>query len=517
MLRLYLFVSFAYAWVYLSSCGETPLDQLSIAELDEHITEAEGILDSLQKMKAYKVSIDTTGRYASLAADVSHLLLADTSVLIKGRILDSLESTSISIRQDRPYQSDFSIKQNIDTDGSFKIELDIEAPGFFLLTYADRRHEIYLAPGQEMAIIYDTTEQGQLLFGGDLAEENSLLQQIDQSLSFLSHRRLADDKHEPITVSSTSVHSVSDFDSLDQLLTLAIGERRDAIDAEFLYLLEEKVRYAKARLALEAYDVDHLSLHSLDVDPDDERLFPLYHFRKFIFEYFEKKASLLLLHTQTKGIDYYTRKYELVDSIFSAEKIVDFMKTDVLYEAIARVPSTGVNALVSRYEREVSDTAFRRTINNRYSQIINPVAGTIAPEIMGTTYDGEGFRLSDHRGSYVYIFSWATWCGPCKVELPFYKRMLEDYAEANISFIGISVDKDRKKWTESFFYNDYPGLQVLVPGDWKSPFVRDYEVKSIPQFILIDPAGVILDADAQRPTKAIKAQLSTYGIMPKPS
>ena len=115
----------------------------------------------------------------------------------------------------------------------------------------------------------------------------------------------------------------------------------------------------------------------------------------------------------------------------------------------------------------------------------------------------------------MYIFTWATWCGPCKVELPFYERMIEDYQDENILFVGISVDKDKSKWTESFFYDNYPGLQVLVPGDWKSPFVRDYNIASIPQFVLINPDGEIAELNAERPTKNIKAQLSQYGIYPR--
>ena len=93
--------------------------------------------------------------------------------------------------------------------------------------------------------------------------------------------------------------------------------------------------------------------------------------------------------------------------------------------------------------------------------------------------------------------------------------MLEDYSEANIEFVGISVDRSKKKWIESFFYNEYPGLQVLVPGDWKSPLVTDYQIASIPQFILIDPNGQIAELKAEHPTKNIKAQLSQYGLFPK--
>ncbi len=512
MMRYFLFTSFAFALICLSSCRDTPLDQLSVSELDEHIKEVELILDSLQIIKAQKIAADTTGSYAAVTSDLSHLLTADSSVLIKGRILDSLESTTISIKQDRPYQSDLNTRMKIESDGSFRADLDIETDGFYELVYAGRSHQVYLSQGQEMTIVYDTTDRSSLLFGGDLAEENALLQQLDQSLS--SHTE-SDAVDEDRAVRMGALDQPAPLDSIDELLAAAVGSRRQLLNPAFMHLLEQKTAYMKARLALKEYGVDHQAWDSLGVDLNAPQLFSLYDYRKFVFEYFEARADLHLDQSQSQDLAYFTRKFAYVDSLFTADKIVAFMKTDVLYEAIARVPSSRVNALVQQYESEVDDTAFRQAINKRYNQIISPLAGTLAPEITGTTYDGDPFQLSDHRGKYVYIFSWATWCGPCKVELPFYERMLEDYADENISFIGISVDKDRKKWTESFFYNDYPGLQVLVPGDWKSPFVRDYDVQSIPQFILIDPEGVIIDPHAQRPTKAIKAQLSQHGIFPK--
>jgi len=172
----------------------------------------------------------------------------------------------------------------------------------------------------------------------------------------------------------------------------------------------------------------------------------------------------------------------------------------------------GVNPLVQKFKKEVSYDPFQYMVEKRYKSLVKPRKGTIAPELKGVTFEGNKFRLSEYRGKYVYIFSWATWCGPCKVEIPFYERMHEDYSDENIVFIGISVDKDKNKWRESFFYNEYPGIQVLIPGDWNSAFVKDYGVTSIPQFVLIDPNGVILETNAERPTKNIKAQLSQYGI-----
>ena len=515
MLRPFHLLSFIIISLISYSCRDKPLDQLSIAELDKHIAQAQIILDSLHSVRNLKVAADTSGLYASPSETViSHLLAVDSSVTIKGKILDSLISKTIRINKDRPYQKDFNIKMDIEEDGSFKVDLDVEA-GFYNLDYANESHSIYLAPGQNMVIIFDSTEH-KLMFGGDLAEENMLYQNIDIALGdYIDHALKHDFKSNPKLLAT----HIAKRDSFYSVKSNLLSATRHELDLSFIDLLDKKCLYAQARCNLKHGDlINDLSQEGLTesrIDMNDESLFSLYEYRKFIFESFEIIGESLLKDNDNNNILYHTAKYKLVDSLFTSKKISDFLKTDVVYEAIANIHSSAVNPLIYLYQNEVDDHSFRESINRRYNSIIHPLPGTLAPEITGVTFEGDDFRLSDYRGKYVYIFSWATWCGPCKVELPFYERMLEDYAEENIVFIGVSVDKDKKKWTESFFYNHYPGIQVLVPGDWKSPFVRDYDVKSIPQFILIDPQGVIIDTDAQRPTKAIKAQLSNYGIFPK--
>ena len=144
--------------------------------------------------------------------------------------------------------------------------------------------------------------------------------------------------------------------------------------------------------------------------------------------------------------------------------------------------------------------------------MVLPVNGTLAPEIEGVNSGGERIKLSDYKGKYVYVFVWATWCAPCKLELPFYEKLIADYGGDNIEFLGVSVDKDKDKWLESFMYDKYPGTQILVSGDWNSPLIRDYEIQSVPHFILIGPNGEILEKDAPRPTKHIRNLFSQFGF-----
>lgn len=67
--------------------------------------------------------------------------------------------------------------------------------------------------------------------------------------------------------------------------------------------------------------------------------------------------------------------------------------------------------------------------------------GTEVPDLRMRTIDGESLRLADHLGSDVVVLSfWATWCKPCKTELPFLQRLHETYAARGLTVIGISLD-----------------------------------------------------------------------------
>ncbi|WP_298365075.1 redoxin family protein [uncultured Lutibacter sp.] len=117
-------------------------------------------------------------------------------------------------------------------------------------------------------------------------------------------------------------------------------------------------------------------------------------------------------------------------------------------------------------------------------------------------YKGGTTSLDDLKGKYVYIDVWATWCGPCKREIPFLKEVEKAYHNKNIEFVSISVDvaKDHKKWKEMVAEKELGGIQLFADNNWKSDFVQGYKINGIPRFILIDDEGKIVSSDAPRPS-----------------
>ena len=128
-------------------------------------------------------------------------------------------------------------------------------------------------------------------------------------------------------------------------------------------------------------------------------------------------------------------------------------------------------------------------------------------------YHGGTTSLDDLKGKFVYIDLWATWCGPCKKEIPFLKVLDKEFHDQNIRFVSISVDrvKDHDKWKIMVADLQLTGVQLFANGD--SSFVEAYEVGSIPRFILLDPQGYIVDPNATRPSdEGIRKWLKEAGV-----
>lgn len=115
--------------------------------------------------------------------------------------------------------------------------------------------------------------------------------------------------------------------------------------------------------------------------------------------------------------------------------------------------------------------------------------------------NGKEVSLSDFKGKVVLVDVWATWCGPCRGEIPHLKKLEEEMRGTDVVFIGVSVDeaKDKQKWLDFIKKEELAGVQLLASG-W-SKITKDYKITGIPRFMVFDKKGNIVSVDAPRPSK----------------
>ncbi|MCE2425774.1 MAG: AhpC/TSA family protein [Pseudomonadales bacterium] len=147
------------------------------------------------------------------------------------------------------------------------------------------------------------------------------------------------------------------------------------------------------------------------------------------------------------------------------------------------LPAT-VAAMRSRIETGIrmSDTA--KTV-----QVGSEVKDFSAPGIDGETYH-LGDALADNE--ILLIEFWASWCGPCRTEVPTLKAAVEQYGERGFDIFAFSLDDDREDWVEASDEDGITWINTSDLGAYDSPVPAQFGVLAIPMNVLVDSDGVIL-------------------------
>jgi thiol-disulfide isomerase/thioredoxin len=127
-----------------------------------------------------------------------------------------------------------------------------------------------------------------------------------------------------------------------------------------------------------------------------------------------------------------------------------------------------------------------------------PKIGEPAIDFTYPDKDGNEFSLSSFNSSLVYVDVWATWCGPCKAEIPALKELEHDYQNNNITFLSVSVDTDKEAWLNMVAEKELGGVQLWADG-W-SAITKSYAINGIPRFMLFNANGNVISLDAPRPS-----------------
>ena len=116
--------------------------------------------------------------------------------------------------------------------------------------------------------------------------------------------------------------------------------------------------------------------------------------------------------------------------------------------------------------------------------------------------NGKKVSFSDFKGKYVLIDVWATWCAPCRKQMPALAELEKHFHSKNIEFVSISMDKpkDKEKWEKFVKDKGLGGVQLMSDNAFETRIAKDYKINSIPRFLLFDTEGKIIDADAKWPS-----------------
>lgn len=117
--------------------------------------------------------------------------------------------------------------------------------------------------------------------------------------------------------------------------------------------------------------------------------------------------------------------------------------------------------------------------------------GNMAPDFELLTLDGKKVKLSDFTGYKVILNFWATWCPPCRAEMPHMEKIYEDYGKKDVVVLAVNLSQTEKKRSDVTAFAEDFGLTFPIVMDEKGEVTNMYQVVAYPTSYIIDSKGII--------------------------
>jgi len=159
----------------------------------------------------------------------------------------------------------------------------------------------------------------------------------------------------------------------------------------------------------------------------------------------------------------------------------EFDGTDPLFERL-------FNSLSERIKNSPSGSE----INTRLNASNTVETGKPALDFIQNDTKGTPVGLFSFKGKYILLDFWASWCGPCLVEIPYIKKAYEKFKDKNFEVVAVSLDNKKESWLKAIKDDNTTWVHVSDLKGTKNKVALKYGVLAIPENFLIGPDGVIL-------------------------
>ncbi len=398
-------------------------------------------------------------------------------------------------------------KIKLNADKTFTFKTTIDKPILYTLKTGRKTNlEFYVNPGDvtEIAIDFENLKDGAKFTGKLESVNNYLTEKETITKKYITNFNevfgLGKDKFNSKLDSLNSellekVKTLSNS-SIAELENFRVGYQIKGMKANY----PEYNAYVNSS-EFNSDSADFSVLDGLDLNIAHHLMFSDYSdlVNKFIQNKFVKENGAKALETMP-AIDRLTKMFALIDANVSNVEVRDFLKQSAFMDDLSYGEFWKLNDLVNKFLAECQTVGYKNIIEKLYSQKMLLAPGKPAPLFKYKDINGKEYALEELKGKLVYIDFWATWCGPCRHELPFLEEVEKAYQGKKVTFISMSVDDDMVAWDKMVKEKKMEGLQLHADGAWSSTVVKDYQIKGIPTFVLIDENGFIITPSAPRPS-----------------
>ena len=412
----------------------------------------------------------------------------NNTVIIKGTITEPLDETaSISSKDYRTSYTD-----SLDSEATFEIEFELDAPSYMNFIHGKESTAMYVRPGDSIRVNINPSE-----FDETIKYKGS------KASSFLAAKYLLEDN-----LDLRELYSLEEPDFLTAV-DQASAQMNGLLDSvgEGAFKTEQKrvisLQWASKKLSYKKYYTNlgngeiELSVNYFkfmeDIDINDPSFLEDNNSYNFLKTYVSSNVSTDFDHELLSNFDFIARTFnnQTTKDKIAYDLLKDFIKNEVLEDG---------DVIMEAYKSLQSDSIKYNELNDLRIEMATFNTGRPAFDFTYPNVNGDSISLSDFVGSLVYVDVWATWCGPCKREIPHLLELEKEYHGKNIIFLSVSVDeeKDYDTWKNMLVEKEMGGVQLFASG-W-SKIAKDYKINGIPRFMLFDSNGNIINVRAPRPS-----------------
>ncbi|MBK0368697.1 TlpA disulfide reductase family protein [Flavobacterium agrisoli] len=143
---------------------------------------------------------------------------------------------------------------------------------------------------------------------------------------------------------------------------------------------------------------------------------------------------------------------------------------------------------------EQKNTDVGKNLISRISEVKTVAPGASYMDLSFNDSTGKSVKLSDYagKGNYLLLEFWASWCHPCRADIPHLKEVYERYHPKGFEVISVSMDQDKQAWLDAVNEENMPWIQVSDLQAFDGELAKKYQLRAIPTCILLDPKGKIV-------------------------